>query len=121
MTIMDTYLLVAGPFQDMLNPMMNKTRPCMKAVDGSSGNANSKIAARGMAEPELICDNIILPELGKRWDKISPIFPPNRAPNEPATTNRVQSNAVVTWEKPLSSNQRVANDKADQGNDPETP
>lgn len=93
---MDTYLLVAGAFQAEVNPMMTKTRPCMKAVDESSGNPNSKIAAKGMTEPALICDNIILPALGNRRDKKSPIHPPNRDPNEAATMNRVQRVAVVT-------------------------
>ncbi|MCH89822.1 hypothetical protein A2U01_0010724 [Trifolium medium] len=105
----------------MHNPMMNRTRPCMTAVDGSSGNPNNRIAARGTAEPELICDNIILPEFGNLCDKLSPIHPPSRPPNETATINSDQSNAVVMWEKPISSNQRVANDNADHGNDPETP
>lgn len=118
---MYTYLFVAGAFQDIEKPMMKKTRPCKKAVDGSSGKANSKMAAKGMAEPELICDSIILPEFGNLCANISPIFPPNRPPNEAASTNRVQSNAVFTWEKPISSNHSVANDNADQGNVPETP
>lgn len=118
---METYLLVAGAFQAVVNPMMIRTRPCVKAVDESSGNPNSKIAAKGMDEPALICDNTILPELGNFWDKKSPIHPPNNDPNEAATINKVQRVAVVTWEKPISSNQSVAKDKPDQGNDPNTP
>lgn len=56
----------------------------MKAVEGSSGNARSKIAAKGMAEAVLICDKIILPELGKCLARTSPIQPPNRPPSEKA-------------------------------------
>ena len=117
----NTYLLVAEAFQVMHNPMMKKTRPCINAVEGSSGNANSKIAAIGIAEPELIWDRIILPELGKRFARISPIFPPKRAPSEPEITKRVMINAVVSWEKPISSSHIGENDQADPGNDPETP
>lgn len=48
-----TYLFVAGAFQDMHNPMMNKARPCKNAVDGSSGKTKSKTAAVGITEAAL--------------------------------------------------------------------
>lgn len=111
---MRTYLFVAGPFQDMQSPVMNMTRPCMNDEDGSSGNTRNKSAAKGTPEAELICDKIILPELGKRLARMSPIHPPKRPPREPAITKRVMRNAVVSWEKPMSSSHIGANDKADQ-------
>lgn len=120
-SIGETYLFVAAAFQDMINPILNNTKPCMNAVEGSSGNTSKSIAAKGIADPELIWDRIILPEFGKRLARISPILPPNRPPIEVAIIKRVHSSAVVLWEKPISSNQREANDKADHGNEPETP
>lgn len=114
-------MFVAAAFQLTVNPMMHKTRPCDSAVEGSSGKASSKIAARGIAEPELICERIILPALGNFWARTSPIFPPHNAPIDVATAKSVQRNAVVLWEKPMSSNHMGANARDDQGNDPETP
>lgn len=87
-------MFVAGAFQDVQSPMVKKTRPCMNAVDGSYGNTRSKIPAKGMLEPALICDSIILPELGKRLARISPILPPNRLPNEPPITKMFRRDAV---------------------------
>ncbi|EEF29172.1 conserved hypothetical protein [Ricinus communis] len=58
--------------------MMNKTKPCMNAVDGSSGNIASRIEAKGMAEPALIYNRSIQPELGKCLARISLIVPPNK-------------------------------------------
>ena len=49
-----TYLFVAGPHHDMIDPVMNKTIPCNVAVLGSLGNSSSKIAAKGIADPVLI-------------------------------------------------------------------
>ena len=74
-----------------------------------------------MVEPELICDKIILPVLGKRFATISPIPPSNRPPSETPITSIVQRNAVSSWEKPTSSNHIGANDQADPENDPKTP
>lgn len=93
----------------------------MNAEDGSSGNTSSKIVAKGTTEPELICDKIILLELGKHLARISPILPPNRPLNEAPTISMVQRNAIFSWEKPISSSHNGANDKASQGNDLETP
>lgn len=104
------YLLGAA-FQDIHNPT-----PCENVVEGSSGNANSRIAAKGIAEPELICERIILPPLGKCLARTSPIFPPNKAP-----TKSVHKNAVFLCEKPINSNHIGAKDSADQGIDPDTP
>lgn len=87
-------MFVAGPFQEMQKPMINNTRPCLKAVEGSSGKASSRIAAKGMLEPELICDRIILPEFGNRFASKSPILPPNKPPSEPAMMKRVIRKAV---------------------------
>lgn len=52
--IMINYLFVAGAVQDMKNPETNKTKPCMKIDEGSSGKARRRIAASGIAVPELI-------------------------------------------------------------------
>nr|GMC56434.1 hypothetical protein ACMD2_22841 [Ipomoea batatas] len=48
-------------FHDMKNPVMSKTRACRNTEDGSLGNASKRIAARGIADAELICDKIIRP------------------------------------------------------------
>ena len=119
--LVKSYLFVAGAFQDMHNPMMNKTKPCMAAVDGLSGKTSRSSAASGMADTELICAKIILPESGRILERISPILPPNSPPREAAITNKLMRNAVFLWEKPISSNHMGANDKADQGNEPVTP
>jgi len=74
-----------------------------------------------MADPELICARIILPEFGRCLERISPILPPNNPPIELATTNRAMRKAVLLWVKPVSSNHIGANDKADQGKEPVTP
>ena len=116
-----TYLLVAAASQDAKNPRMNKASPCINAVDGSSGNTSSKTAAVGTSEAELICDRIILPELGKHFARLSPIHPPNTHPNEAPIISTVQRTAVCSWEKPISSNHIGANEKADPGIEPETP
>ena len=118
---MYTYLLVAGAAQDVKNPIMNKTNPYMNAEDGSSGNSTSKIPVKGMAEAVHICDRIVLPVLGKRFARISPIHPPNRPPSETPITRMVERNAVFSCEKPTSSNHIGANDQAAPANDPETP
>lgn len=91
----ETYLLVAGAFQEMINPVTKNTKPCITAVEGSSRNPSIKIAAKGTAEPELICDSIILPVFGNRLARISPIFPPNNPPSDKATLNRVKMVAVA--------------------------
>uniref|UniRef100_A0A7C8Z339 Uncharacterized protein n=1 Tax=Opuntia streptacantha TaxID=393608 RepID=A0A7C8Z339_OPUST len=114
-------LFVAAAFQVIMSPIINKTKPCIKAEEGSLGNPNNSIAAKGMAEPALIWDKIILPELGKRIESKSPIFPPNKAPMDAAIEKRVMSSAVVSWEKPMSSNHNDVNDNADHGKDPDTP
>jgi hypothetical protein len=112
---------VAGPFQDIKSPKMMSIKPCDNAVDGSSGKPNKRIAARGIADPELICARIILPEFGRILERISPILPPNKPPTELETTNKAMRKAVFPWEKPISSNHIGANDKADQGKEPVTP
>lgn len=100
----------------MLKPTMNMSKPWSTAVDGSLGKASRSIADRGIADAELICARIILPEFGRRVERISPIVPPNRPPRELAITNRAMRNAVFPWEKPVSSNHMAVNDRADQGN-----
>ena len=115
------YLFVAGAFQDMQKPTMNKTKPCAAPEDGSLGKANKSIAARGIADAELVCARIILPEFGRRVESISPILPPNRPPKELPITNRATRNAVFSCEKPESSNHIAENDRADHGNEPVTP
>lgn len=115
------YLFVAGAFQDIKNPVTNNTNRCDPTVEGLLGKPSSSIAVRGMADAELICASIILPEFGSRLDNLSPIRPPKSPPSEPATTNIPIKNAVFSWEKPVSSSHMGANDKADQGNEPVTP
>lgn len=63
------HLLVAGAFQETNRPNSTKTRPWIAVVDGSSGKNNKRIAASGIAEAELICARMILPELGRRVDR----------------------------------------------------
>jgi hypothetical protein len=58
------YLFVAGAFQDMHNPIMTNTIPCMIAVDGASDKTRRSNAARGMADAELICARTVLPKFG---------------------------------------------------------
>lgn len=118
---MPTYLFVAGAFQEMLRPIMNMTKACPKAVEGSSGKASIKMAPSGIAEAELICDKIILPEFGYLFARESPIFPPTNPPIELATANMLIRNPVPSCENPMSSNHIGANDRADQGNVPVTP
>lgn len=119
--VLETYLFVAGPFQDIKNPIMNKTKPWMTTVDGLSGNTSRRIAARGMADAELIWASIILPAFGRRMERISPILPPNSPPSELPITNKAIRKADFPWEKPVSSSHMGANDNADQGNEPVTP
>jgi hypothetical protein len=57
-------LFVAGAFQDMHNPIMTNTIPCMIAVDGASDKTRRSNAARGMADAELICARTVLPKFG---------------------------------------------------------
>ena len=90
------YLFAAGAFQDMKKPTMNMSKPWATAVDGSLGKARRSIAARGIADAELICARIILPEFGRREERISPIVPPNRPPRELAITNSAMRNAVFS-------------------------
>ena len=117
-----TYLLVAAASQDAKNPRMNKASPCINAVDGSSGNTSSKTAAVGTSEAELICDRIILPELGKHFARLSPIHPPNTPPNELPIIIMAKRTVNFPEEKPISCNHIGANDeKADPGIEPETP
>jgi len=113
--------LVAGAFQETNSPNRTKIRPWIAAVDGSSGKTNKRIAASGIAEAELICARMILPELGRRVDRKSPILPPNKPPREDAATKRPIKNAVFPCENPMSSNHIGAKERADQGNDPVTP
>lgn len=77
----------------MKKPITNKIRPCVKPEDGSSGKTRSKTAAKGIADPELIWDIIILPELGNLLERKSPIFPPKRVPKEVAIEKNVMRNA----------------------------
>ena len=91
------YLFVAGAFQDMQKPTMNKTKPCAAPEDGSLGKANKSIAARGIADAELVCARIILPEFGRRVESISPILPPNRPPKELPITNRAMRNVQFSY------------------------
>lgn len=119
---MKTYLFVAGAFHEVVSPMMNKTKPYLKELEGSFGNPKNRIAAKGIADPELIWDRMILPQLGNLLERISPIFPPNKPPRELPTTYMVMRNAVVSCEKPISSNHMGAKeDNPDQGNVPATP
>ena len=60
------YLFVAGAFQDMQKPTMNKTKPWTAPEDGPLGKASKSIAVRGIADAELVCARIILPEFGRR-------------------------------------------------------
>ena len=60
-----TYLFVAGAFHDVMNPIMNMARTCLKTVEGSAVNPKYKMADKGMADPALIGDKTVLPALGK--------------------------------------------------------
>ncbi|VVA40141.1 PREDICTED: conserved, partial [Prunus dulcis] len=57
-----------------LHPIINKTSPCLNAVDWSSGNICNKTVANGIAEPELICQKNYSPNIGKAFRKIIPHF-----------------------------------------------
>ena len=78
----------------MKKPVINMSTPCMIAVEGSSGKANRSKPVKGIADPELICANIILPAFGQRLDNLSPSQPPNNPPSELATVNSPIKNAV---------------------------
>lgn len=78
----------------MKNPTMIKTSPWMTAVEGPSGKKSRRTAARGTPDAELIWARIILPEFGKRVERISPILPPNKPPREFPITNMPIKKAV---------------------------
>jgi hypothetical protein len=61
-----SYLLVDAAFQEMANPMTKNVTACATPVDGSLGNASSRMAPSGSADAELICARAILPVLGNR-------------------------------------------------------
>ncbi|OAY70660.1 hypothetical protein ACMD2_22841 [Ananas comosus] len=83
-----------GAFQEVLKPMINRTMEYATPEEGSSGKASSSTAASGIAEPALICDKTILPELGKCLARKSPIFPPKSEPIDDATENKVMRTLV---------------------------
>ena len=71
----------------MLKPVTNMRRACPNSAEGLSGKNNINKAASGIAEPEVIWEKNILPELGKYLERQSPIFPPNGPPSELAMIN----------------------------------
>uniref|UniRef100_J3MX06 Uncharacterized protein n=1 Tax=Oryza brachyantha TaxID=4533 RepID=J3MX06_ORYBR len=105
----------------MMSPMTNSTRQWATPVDGSSGRASSRTAAKGTADPALICDSTILPASGYRRARASPILPPRSPPSDVATEKTVVNTAVSSWLNPMSSSHMDMNDSADHGNDPLTP
>ena len=117
----ETYLFVAVPHHDIKKPMIKKTVPCIKPVDGSYGKNNNVMAPNGTPMPELNCAKIILPVFGKCLEKISPNQPPNNPPKEVEAIKAPIIVAVTLCENPVNSSHIGANDKAAHGKVPAMP
>lgn len=115
------YLLVDDAFQEMANPMTKNVTACATPVDGSLGNASSRMAPSGSADAELICARAILPVLGNRLATGSPTRPPKSAPRAVANRYSPVMTLVCQFVNPTSSSHMAEKLSADHGMEPAIP